>query len=127
MPFIRPHQLFARSMLAWFVLFVGASVASPLIHPVDWQEVCTSSGARRLVVGTSSANSTDESDGVWSALAHTLDCPTCLPGLAPAPGRLALVAPTWTVALAPGAGGGAGPVARATSAPLPARGPPGVA
>lgn len=127
MPSIRPRQLFARSMLAWFVLFVGASVASPLIHPVDWQEVCTSAGARRLVVGGNSADGSDGSDGLWSALAHTLDCPACLPGLAPAPGRLALVAPTWTAALAPDAGGGAGPVARATSAPLPARGPPGSA
>lgn len=114
-------------MLAWFVLFVGASVASPLIHPVDWQEVCTSAGARRLVVGSNSANSADGADGVWIALAHTLDCPACLPGLAPAPGPSALAAPTWAAALAPGAPRGAGPVPRAASAPLPARGPPGSA
>jgi hypothetical protein len=122
MPFVRPRQLFARSMLAWFVLFVGVSVASPLVHPVEGQEVCTSAGARRLVVG---ANSADQAEGVWSALAHTLDCPACLPGLAPAPGSSALATPSWAAAPAPGARGGAGPVPRAASAPLPARGPPG--
>ena len=109
-------------MLAWFVLFVGASVASPLIHPVDWQEVCTSSGARRLVAGT---NPADESDGVWSALAHTLDCPACLPGLAPAPGRLTWVMPSGPTSGALAVGGWGGPVPLAASAPLPARGPPG--
>jgi len=124
MPFIRSRQLFARSMLAWFVLFVGASAASPFIHPVDWQEVCTSAGARRLVA---SSGSNIEADEVWSTLAHSLDCPACLPGLAPAPGRLGLAAPTWAETLAPGEAGGMGPVARATSAPLPARGPPGLA
>jgi len=108
-------------MLAWFVLFVGASVASPLIHPVDWQEVCSSNGARRLVVGS---NAADESDGVWSALAHTLDCPACLPGLAPAPGRHTLVTPNGPTTGDLVLDGRSGPVTLAASAPLPARGPP---
>ena len=110
-------------MLAWFVLFVGASVASPLIHPVGWQEVCTSGGARRLVVGTDRADATEEG---WSALAHALDCPACLPGLAPAPAGAGLTTPTWASAQVPGSGHAA-PVPRAASAPLPARGPPGSA
>lgn len=122
MPFIRPRQLFVRSMLAWFALFVGASVASPLIHTVDWQEVCTSTGARRQVVG---ANSAEDADGVWRALAHTLDCPACLPGLAPAPGRWALAAPIWGEFTALGRTGAVGPAPQAASASLPARGPPG--
>lgn len=110
-------------MLAWFVLFVGASVASPLIHPVDWQEVCSAGGARRLVAGSKAA---DESDGVWSALAHTLDCPACLPGLAPAPGRHTLVTPNGPTFGALAVDGRSGPLALAASAPLPARGPPGL-
>lgn len=108
-------------MLAWFVLFVGASVASPLIHPVDWQEVCTSGGARRLVVGTDRADATEEG---WSALAHALDCPACLPGLAPTPSWSVLASSTWAEARASGTGPAA-PVQRTVGAPPPARGPPG--
>lgn len=71
------HRL-TRFVLAWFALFVGAAVASPLIKPQAVHLVCSAIGGVKLVqVDAAGAN-------VDAAVAHTaLDCPACLPLIAP--------------------------------------------
>jgi hypothetical protein len=71
------HRL-TRFVLVWLALFVGAAVASPLVKPEAVHLVCSAMGGVKLVqVDAAGA----EVDGV---VAHTaLDCPACLPLIAP--------------------------------------------
>jgi hypothetical protein len=71
------HRL-TRFVLVWFAFFVGAAVASPLVKPEAVQLVCTAMGGVKLVQADAAGA---EVDGV---VAHTaLDCPACLPLIAP--------------------------------------------
>lgn len=106
----------ARFVLAWFVLFVSASVASPLIKPVDLQLVCSALGASRLV----DREAAGTEDGVSRGL--TLDCPSCLPGLVPGPAPslgpwLTVVGPALASAVPPVGVHGARPTPFAARAP----------
>lgn len=112
---LRTSSLLARLVLAWFVLAVGAAIASPIVHPQALQLVCTTGSTVKLVVGE---------DGAATDLGHhTLDCAMCLGASAPPPAAQlpaqrheALAhALTPTVAAA---------LAAIVGAPLPARGPP---
>lgn len=71
------HRL-TRLVLVWFAVFVGAAVASPLIKPEAVHLVCSAIGGVKLVQ-TDAAG--DESSG--AALHTALDCPACLPLIAP--------------------------------------------
>jgi hypothetical protein len=66
-------------VLVWFALFVGAAVASPLVKPEAVQLVCSAIGGVKLVQ-TDAAG--DGSSGA-AALHTALDCPACLPLIAP--------------------------------------------
>ncbi|MDP2768640.1 MAG: hypothetical protein Q8O81_02275 [Giesbergeria sp.] len=102
-------------LLAWFALYLGAAVASPIIQPQVTEMVCTSTGAVKLFV---------HSDGGTVELgAVGMDCPMCLlgatvpvtthvalPVLLPQADIPALPARVFTVI--------------ATAAPPPARAPP---
>lgn len=77
----------AQFVLAWFVLFVSASVASPLIKPVDLQLVCSALGASRWVDREALGSEARDTPG------STLDCPVCLPGLMPSPAPV----PAWAL------------------------------
>lgn len=59
-------------VLAWFVMALGAAVASPLVSPKGMELVCTSAGTggARLMVKAA--------DGLVAADATGLDCPLCL-------------------------------------------------
>jgi hypothetical protein len=71
------HRL-TRFVLVWFALFVGAAVASPLVKPEAVHLVCSAMGGVKLVQADAAGA---EVDGV---VAHTaLDCPACLPLIAP--------------------------------------------
>ncbi len=71
------HRL-TRFVLVWFALFVVAAVASPLVKPEAVHLVCTAMGGVKLVQADAAGA---EVDGV---VAHTaLDCPACLPLIAP--------------------------------------------
>lgn len=106
--------LFGRWVLLWFVLSLGAAVASPIVHPQAVELVCSTAGAVKAVVQTD--------EGAQELGASHADCPLCLPtGAPPAAegravdlplpqGRLARAIPARLPA--PGA------------APLEARGPP---
>lgn len=110
-------QRFARLLLAWYVAFVGVGTLSPLFKPVDLALVCSASGSpRRVAVDPAAA----------AAHRHAIDCPLCLPMMAPP--VLAWLgvdeeAPT-TRLLLPAA---QRPVPSTPTGPLPARGPPALA
>ena len=115
---LRTARHFARLVLAWFALAVGAAVASPVLQPQAVQWLCTGTGAMKLLVGAGA-------DGEAVPQAATLDCPLCAtPGAPPAqahPASGCLLA----VPLAPRHGGPA--VASRRDLPPPARGPPSLA
>ncbi len=115
---IRSHKLLARLVLAWFVLFVGVSVASPIIKPSDTQLICSASGTMKLVAADAADGEGQGKTGVAS-----MDCPLCTPlGLAlPTPHQSPVVPSALAHALHPVA---AAHLAWLTRSPLPARGPP---
>lgn len=113
---LRTSSLLARLILAWFMLTIGAAIASPIVHPQALQLVCTTGNAMKLVVGNDGADATPPGH-------HTLDCPLCLHFSAPAPQAQTVVEPQQPLAHA------LLPAVRATitalvGAPLPPRGPP---
>jgi hypothetical protein len=75
---LRNAPSLTRLVLVWFALFVGVAVASPLVKPEASQLVCSALGGMKLVT----ADATGDDVGV--PVAHTaLDCPACLPLIAP--------------------------------------------
>lgn len=114
---LRTSSRLARLILAWFMLTIGAAIASPIVHPQALQLVCTTGSAMKLVaVG-------DDGDDATPPGHHTLDCPLCLHFSAPAPQVQTVVEPQQPLAHA------LLPAVRATiaalvGAPLPPRGPP---
>ncbi len=115
MRFLRDSKLTARLVLAWFALFVGVGLASPLIKPESVQMVCSASGQMKLVAA-------DQGEGEVR-IASGLDCPLCVSVLPPP----VLSSPDFTFA-SPLAHGlrpiVAAHIAAATAPPLPSRGPP---
>lgn len=71
------HRL-TRFVLVWFALFVGVAVASPLVKPEVVHLVCSATGGVKLVhVDAAGA------DVNGAAALTALDCPACLPLIAP--------------------------------------------
>lgn len=118
MHLLRTSSMLARLILAWFVLTMGAAIASPLVHPQAMELVCTTgSSAKLVVVGD------DDPAGNPSAH-HALDCPLCLHFSAP-PSQAQPMAAVHPQPLAHALR----PIVAATlaalaGAPLPPRGPP---
>jgi hypothetical protein len=108
------HHL-GRLVLLWFVLSLGAAVASPVVNPQAVELVCSSAGAVKVVVQTD--------DGAQELGTSHMDCPLCmLTGAPPPTPAVALPSPlplAHAVQPIPAAR-----IAAATAAPLPARGPP---
>jgi hypothetical protein len=74
---LRNANRLTRFLLMWLVLFVGAAVASPLVKPEAVHLVCSAIGGVKLV-------QVDAAADVDAAAALTaLDCPACLPLIAP--------------------------------------------
>lgn len=112
---LRRARLLARLVLVWFVLALGAAVASPLVKSQPMELVCSSVGSVKLV-------QLDGADGD-AARPQALDCPLCLlaqPVLLPfAPAAAQpLVAARHSVPIA------GADWASHSAAALPARGPP---
>ncbi|WP_213958279.1 MULTISPECIES: DUF2946 family protein [unclassified Variovorax] len=112
----RSLALVGRGVLLWFMLSMGAAIASPIVHPQAVELVCSSAGAIKAVVQTD--------DGAQELGASHMDCPLCVLTGAPPPAaslaKLPVIQPL---------GHAAQPIpaarlAAATRAPLPARGPP---
>jgi hypothetical protein len=114
---LRNASFLARLVLAWFALFIGVAVASPMVNPVSVDLVCTASGGAKLMI---------KGDAGDKAAGHSLDCPLCVSGGAPPP--IESIAAVYEPALAhvlqsiPAAR-----IAALMAAPLPARGPPAAA
>jgi hypothetical protein len=112
---LRGSKLIAGLVLAWFALFLGSAVASPVFKPGSMQLICSAGGGLKMV-------NIDGNGGEVKASA-SMDCPLCAAVLAPA-SRLSppLVKPSslehalHTIAAAH--------IAVLTAPPLPSRGPP---
>lgn len=117
MQFLRTSSLLARLILAWFVLTVGAAIASPIIHPQSMELVCTTGSTPKLVVIG------DEGTDAMEVGHHSLDCPLCLHFSVPAAYPPAAIHHPQPLAhaLQPVV---AATIAAMVGAPLPARGPP---
>jgi hypothetical protein len=112
---LRRAHLLARFVLVWFVLSIGAAIASPVINPQPMQLICTGSGVMKVLITTPSGMQEDSS--------RSMDCPLCVTMSAP-PSVFELtfesVSPlSYAVQPIPAA-----VIAKLTAAPLPARGPP---
>ncbi|MGD9943957.1 MAG: DUF2946 family protein [Burkholderiaceae bacterium] len=80
----RTRQL-ARLVLAWFVLSIGAAVASPMVKPVQMELICSGAGIVKLLIKSD--------DGAPNTAVHALDCPLCLDLGSPLPLPRISVAP----------------------------------
>lgn len=113
---LRNKPWLTRVALLWFALTLGVAVASPMVYPQDELPICTSAGMVKVILHADGTVST-----VPSSQAH---CPLCVVGSAAPPAFVAIppeqVQPLACVLqrLA------ATPMAFATAAPPPSRGPP---
>jgi len=114
---LRSSFALVRLVLAWFVLTMGAAGAAPLLHPVTMTVVCSESGTRLVAVDADGAEA-----GAQGAR-HTLDCPLCLPAVAP-PSVLAQPLPTLAARGVAVQLVASPHIAAVPGAPMPARGPP---
>ena len=112
---LRNAHLITRLVLVWFALFIGVSVASPLVKPQATQMVCTAMGGMKMVMGDDASDSNTSSGG--------MDCPLCAHVSAPPPASAAGFEPVSALAHAlrpiPSAH-----IAWLIGSPLPPRGPP---
>ncbi len=72
---LRNAHILARLVLVWFALFIGVSVASPLVKPQTSQMVCSATGMQMVV--------SDDGAGNGAQPLATMDCPLCAPVAAP--------------------------------------------
>jgi hypothetical protein len=112
---LRNARFITRLVLVWFVLFVGASVASPLVAPDHLQMVCSGDGGMKMV-------DSGDDEGAAKPSAR-MDCPLCTSVAAPPPPVASPSVPPSPLAhaLHPLV---AAHIASATAPPLPSRGPP---
>ena len=112
---LRTARSVARWMLAWFALYLGVAVASPLLTPGGYAVICSADGIARLV-------QTDDAGAPGDAHA-TLHCPLCVPAGTPPPVPALAATPPQPLAYLLSPVASARPAAL-TAAPPPARGPP---
>jgi hypothetical protein len=112
---LRRATALARWVLLGFVLSLGVSIASPIVHPQATQLICSASGGMKLIVTTA--------DGSTEVASQSMDCPLCVSVIAPPPVLKSGFEPVQPLshALQPIP---AAIIAQRTAAPPPARGPP---
>lgn len=114
MPALRSSRRLAACVLAWFALWLGAALASPVVGDAGLQLICTGSGFELV---TSDEGVSAQQSG------HLGQCPACVHGAAPPP-------PAGALRLHPGAAHEAPEAVlahgfvRNAAAPPAARGPP---
>jgi len=112
---LRSKPWLAKLALLWFVLTLGAAVASPMVHPQEELVICSGVGMQKVVLNDDGSTSTSSVAG--------MSCPLCLIAGAP-PASIALnvdqpqflshvLHSTLTA-----------PLVLVSAAPPPARGPP---
>lgn len=73
---LRNAHALTRLVLVWLALFVGAAVATPLFKTPSVEMVCSGAGGTKMV-------QTDAADTSRLGGGASLDCPACLPWIAP--------------------------------------------
>ena len=114
---IRTLTFLHRLVLVWFVLSLGAAVASPIVNPVQYEMICSGSAVKFISVVDGEATDI--------AAPMSMDCPLCVMTSAPPPpAGLAVVGDAPPLLQYATRSIPAARIAAATAAPLPARGPP---
>ena len=73
---LRQAKHFTRWVLVWFMVSLGVAIASPLVQPITYTEVCSATGSRWVATHDASQE---------GAALHTLDCVLCAPAVVPPP------------------------------------------
>ena len=116
---LRQARCITRSLIVWFLLAIGAAVASPMVNPQAVQLICTGSGMMKLVIDGAEGSE----DGAGQNLCPGLDCPLCASLGAPPPARRQTAEPHQPLSYALRSQPAAH-LAAVTAAPPPGRGPP---
>ena len=116
---LRRAHFLVRLVLAWFVLSLGAAIASPIVNPQGMELICSATGGAKLLVKSD--------DGSGQAGPHSLDCPLCLIGSALPPPPDTAVSRLESFAARPAPAWRDAPIALHSAAPPPSRGPPSIA
>lgn len=90
------HRL-SRLVVAWFVLSIGAAVASPMVSPHSMVMLCTANGVSLVKVTPGDTANTPDGGTVSGSAA--MDCPLCWMPLAGAPAQWQLPEPHLTMGL----------------------------
>jgi len=106
----------AGIVLAWYVLFLGASVASAGISGGPFNMVCSAGGEIKWVA-------TGQDEGSTS-VHGSMDCPLCAGFVVPPPPAQGNFVEVFRSSAAPPSQATRWHVARLTAPPLPSRGPP---
>ena len=117
---LRSAHRIMRFVLVWFVLSLGAAIASPLVNPQATELICSGTGVMKLLV--KNADGTID-DGGTEVASRMLDCPLCAFVSAPPPAATVAAEPAqplgYVLQTIPAAH-----IAARTAAPPPGRGPP---
>ena len=116
---LRNAPWLARLALLWFVLTLGAAVASPMVQPQHELVICTGAGMLKVVLADDGSVSTAATSDTGDALF----CPLCLAGGAPLAALVKPVHPRQSAGHVQ-VGTPTPHIAALSAAPLPARGPP---
>lgn len=82
---LRNAPQLARAVLLWFVLYIGVSVAAPVVNPRTLESICTGSGGLMLV---------EKGDPLGNThVGHALYCPLCISLLTPPTAEVRLELP----------------------------------
>ncbi|UFS55481.1 hypothetical protein LN050_06375 [Comamonadaceae bacterium M7527] len=84
------HRL-SRFVVAWFVLAIGAAVASPTVSPQHMAILCTANGVSLVKFTAGDVASDQDSSNVGGSA--TMDCPLCWMPMAVTTAQLQLPAP----------------------------------
>ncbi len=58
---LRRAHILAKFVLVWFVLSIGAAIASPLIKPQAIELICSGSGAMKVLIKSDDGSATTTS------------------------------------------------------------------
>ena len=113
---LRSAHRIMRFVLVWFVLSLGAAIASPLVNPQATELICSGAGVMKLLVKNADGTTTE-------VASRMLDCPLCASVSAPPPAATVAAEPAqplgYVLQTIP-----ATHIAARTAAPPPGRGPP---
>lgn len=117
---LRNAHRIARFVLVWFALSLGVAIAAPLAQGQGMQLVCSASGSLKVIA----VGETGNAGGIQSP---SLDCPLCVGLGTPPPLDTVFFGAAAPRSFALPLRDLGSPLAQASAAPPPARGPPALA